>query len=70
MPEPCISCQRDTRVGTRLFSARKRGRDIVTGEEGFLCHACQQGSAGPGAQSTAPLSGRYVVINLQNSPGL
>lgn len=70
MPEPCISCHRETRVGTRLFAARKRGRDTVTGEEGFLCHACQRGSAGPGAQHSAPLSGRYVVIDLGNMTGL
>lgn len=69
MPEPCISCQRDTRAGTSLFSARKRGRDTVTGEDAFLCHACQRGSAAPAAESTAPLSGRYVVMDLGNIPG-
>lgn len=69
MQEPCISCGRETRAGTRLFSARKRGRDTATGDEGFLCHSCQRGSAGDGAESTAPLSGRYVVIDLGNMPG-
>ncbi len=68
MVEPCISCGRETRAGSRLFSARKRGRDTSTGEEGFLCHSCQPGSAGTGAGSTAPLSGRYVVIDLGNIP--
>lgn len=70
MPEPCISCHRETRAGTRLFAARRRGRDTVTGEEGFLCHSCQRGSAGLGAQQTMPLSGRYVVIDLGNMQGM
>ncbi|MGI8657740.1 MAG: hypothetical protein ACR2K4_03080 [Candidatus Limnocylindria bacterium] len=69
MEEPCISCGRETRVGTRLFSARKRGLDTATDDEGFLCSSCQQGSAGTGVESTAPLSGRYVVIDLGNMPG-
>ncbi len=64
MDERCISCGRETRVGTALFSARTRGRDTATGEEGFLCHACQPGSAAAGGESTIPLSGRYVVIDL------
>jgi hypothetical protein len=59
-----MSCGRDTHAGTPLFSARRRGRDTTSGEEGFLCHACQSGSAGPGGESTTPLSGRYVVIDL------
>lgn len=62
MKQPCISCRRDTRAGTPLFSARKRGRDTVTDEEGFLCQSCQPGSAAPGATSTVPVSGRYVVF--------
>ncbi len=71
MDERCISCGRDTRAGGTLFSGRKRGRDTVSGEEGFLCHACQAGSAGPGGQSTVPLSGRYVVIDLPGGgPGM
>jgi len=70
MPEPCLSCGRDTSAGTRLFSARKRGLDTVRGDDGFLCQACQPGSARMGARSTAPLSGRYVVIDLGNTTGL
>lgn len=64
MAQPCISCGRDTTAGTRRFSSRKRGRDTHTGEPGFICYACQPGSAGHGAEQTAPLSGRYVVIDL------
>jgi hypothetical protein len=64
MDERCMSCGRDTNAGTRLFGARKRGRDRATGSDGFLCHACQPGSAAtPDAQSI-PLSGRYVVVDL------
>lgn len=62
--EPCLSCGSDTAAGTRRFSSRKRGRDTHTGTEGFLCHACQPGSAGPGAEQEIPLSGRYAVIDL------
>jgi len=64
MDETCISCGRETKPGTPLLGSRKRGRDVETGTEGFLCYACQAGSAAtPDAQST-PLSGRYVVIDL------
>lgn len=62
--QACISCGRDTAVGTALFSARKRGRDTETGADGYLCQTCQPGSAGLGGVSTIPLSGRYVVIDL------
>jgi hypothetical protein len=62
--EPCISCGTDTAPGTRRFSSRRRGRDTHTGTEGFLCYACQVGSAGPGAEQEIPLSGRYAVIDL------
>lgn len=62
--EPCISCGRDTRAGTTLFSARKRGKDTVSNDEGFLCQACQPGSAADGAKQWVPASGRYVVIDL------
>ena len=62
--QPCISCGRNTAPGTRLFAARKLGRDTHTGETGFLCHACQPGSARAGSQQTIPLSGRYVVIDF------
>jgi hypothetical protein len=64
MDERCISCGRDTRAGTELFSARKRGRDTTSGAEGFLCHACQPGSAAGGSEQHIPLSGRYAVIDL------
>jgi hypothetical protein len=62
--ERCISCGRDTRAGTTLFAARKRGRDTSTGDEGLLCGACQPRSAEDGAPQSVPLSGRYVVIDL------
>jgi hypothetical protein len=64
MRQPCISCARNTAAGTRLFAARKRGRDTHTGETGFLCHACQPGSAAAGSEQSIPLSGRYVVIEI------
>jgi hypothetical protein len=62
--QPCISCGGDTAPGTRRFSSRKRGRDTRTGEEGFICYACEPGSAGLGADQQIPLSGRYVVIDM------
>lgn len=64
MAQPCMSCGRDTAPGTRLFGSRNRGLDRDTGEEGFLCHACQAGSARPTADQEIPLSGRYVVIDM------
>ena len=64
MDERCISCGRETRAGTELFSARRRGRDTASGAEGFLCHTCQSGSAASGSEPRIPLSGRYVVIDL------
>ena len=64
MDERCISCGRPTQAGTALFSGRKRGRDTVTGDGGFLCQACQAGSAAPGSEQWVPLSGRYVVIDI------
>ena len=64
MEQPCIYCGWDTAAGTRRFASRKRGRDTHTGEQGFLCHACQPGSARPGAEHGMPLSGRYVVIDM------
>lgn len=64
MRQPCISCGRETAAGTRLFAARKRGRDLVSGETGFLCHACQPGSAALGSEQTVPVSGRYVVVEI------
>jgi hypothetical protein len=70
MDERCMSCGRGTEAGTTLFGARKRGRDTATGDEGFLCHACQPGSADLGGESTAPLSGRYAVIDMPSGPGM
>jgi hypothetical protein len=56
-----MHCGRSTAAGSALFSGRKRAIDTTTGAEGVLCHACQPGSAAPGAKHTVPLSGRYVV---------
>jgi hypothetical protein len=64
MDEQCLSCGRNVAAGSILFSARKRAIDQETGDEGFLCQACQEGSATLGAEQEIPLSGRYVVINL------
>ena len=64
MQQPCISCGRETRPGTRLYGGRKRGQDTLTGENGLLCLACQPGSAKPGAEQSMPVSGRYVVVEI------
>ena len=64
MDDTCISCGRDTKAGTALFSGRKRGRDTLTGDEGFLCQACQVGSAAQGSTQSIPMSGRYAVIDM------
>lgn len=64
MEQACLSCGRDTAPGTALFSARRRGRDTERGDEGFLCLACQDGSATVPPDQSIPLSGRYVVIDL------
>jgi hypothetical protein len=64
MTDDCIRCGRSTAPGSVLFSARKRGHDTVTGRDGFLCQACQPGSAATVADQTVPLSGRYVVIEI------
>jgi hypothetical protein len=61
----CLSCGRDTAAGTRLLASRKRGLDRERNVEGYLCYACQEGTATPIADQTIPLSGRYVVIDLQ-----
>jgi hypothetical protein len=45
-----------------LFAARKQGLDRESGAEGWLCHACQPGSAGTGAGQSIPLGGRYIVV--------
>lgn len=65
MSQDCISCGRDTAAGTLLFSARKRGLDTLSGDEGFLCRACQEGSAVVGPDQDIPPAGRYAVINMQ-----
>ena len=65
MSQPCLSCGRDTAAGTALFSARKRGLDTLNGEEGFLCQACQAGSAVIDPDQVLPASGRFAVINMQ-----
>jgi hypothetical protein len=64
MEDACISCGRATGPGTVLFSARKGGRDTETGDDGFLCQACQPGSADIVPDQTIPVSGRYVVIDF------
>jgi hypothetical protein len=62
--DDCMSCGRSTAPGTRLFSARKRGKDTVAGDISWLCHACQEGSASVAPDMRVPVSGRYVVIEL------
>ena len=64
MDEPCLSCGRDTAAGSALFAARKRGLDRETNAHGYLCYACQEGTATLGAEQSIPLSGRYVVIDF------
>ena len=67
----CLSCGRDTSAGTSLFASRKRGLDRERNVEGFLCYACQEGTATLGAEQSIPLSGRYVVIDLPGGwPGV
>jgi hypothetical protein len=67
----CLSCGRDTSAGTTLFASRKRGLDSERNVEGFLCYACQEGTAVVVADQTIPLSGRYVVIDLPGGwPGV
>jgi len=65
MNEPCLACGRDTAAGSQLYASRKRGLDRQTKVEGYLCYACQEGSATLGAEQAIPLSGRYVVIDIQ-----
>ena len=64
MDERCLSCGRDTAAGTKLFASRKRGLDRERNVEGFLCYACQEGTAVIVADRSFPLSGRYVVIDF------
>lgn len=68
-PSECLACGRNTAAGTRLFASRKRGKDKVSGETGWLCYPCQEGSARPGADQSMPLSGRYVVIEIGSMRG-
>jgi hypothetical protein len=67
--DACLSCGRDTSAGTPLFASRKRGRDVATGAEGFLCSACQPESASTSPDQTIPTSGRYVVVEFGGSGG-
>jgi hypothetical protein len=70
MDEQCLSCGRNVAAGSFLFSARKRAVDQETGHEGFLCQACQAGSAKVTPDQEIPVSGRYAVIDLPGSlPG-
>ena len=63
----CLACGRSTAPGTPLFPSRKPGVDTVTGETGWLCYACQGGSAGLGNEQSIPASGRYAVVPLGNT---
>lgn len=64
--QDCLDCGRPTGAGSGLFASRRRGKDKVTGDAGWLCHACQAGTAGLGGEQAIPLSGRYVVIDIQS----
>ena len=64
MDQRCLSCGRDTAAGRKLFAARRRGLDRETNVEGYLCYACQEGTAVVVPDQSVPLSGRYVVIDL------
>ena len=66
--EHCLSCGRNTAAGTDLFASRKRGLDRQTTVEGYLCYACQQGSATLGAEQSIPVSGRYAVVDIGGIP--
>jgi hypothetical protein len=69
LDQHCLSCGRDTAAGTALYASRKRGLDLETSVEGYLCHACQPGSASGGAEQSIPLSGRYAVVEIRGIPG-
>ena len=66
MDDGCLSCGRDTGAGTALCVGRKHGRNVKTRAEGYLCEACQPGSAAITPDQQVPLSGRYVVIDIGN----
>jgi hypothetical protein len=70
MDQRCMSCGRDTAAGSPLFASRKRGLDREAHVEGYLCYACQAGTASLGAEQSIPLSGRYIVIDIPGAmPG-
>ena len=60
----CLACGRDTAAGTPLFASRERGRDREANVDGYLCYACQPGTAGLGAGQSIPVGGRYVVVDF------
>ena len=68
MDQHCLSCGRDTAVGSELFASRKRGIDRQTRADGYLCYSCQAGTASLGAEQSIPLSGRYAVIDIGGIP--
>ena len=68
MDTHCLSCGRDTAAGSELFASRKRGLDLQTKVEGYLCYACQYGSAEVTPEQSIPLSGRYAVIDAGGIP--
>jgi hypothetical protein len=51
-----------------LYASRKRGLDLETSVEGYLCYACQPESASGGAEQSIPLSGRYAVVEIRGIP--
>jgi hypothetical protein len=63
----CLACGRSTAAGTALFASRMHGVDRETGQTGWLCYACQEGSAAPRGDQSIPVSGRYAVVPLGNT---
>lgn len=63
MDELCLSCGRDTSAGGPLFASRMRGLDLAEDVTGYLCYACQPGTAAGKAEQSVPLTGRYIVID-------
>jgi hypothetical protein len=68
MDQHCLSCGRDTAAGSEQFASRKRGIDRQTRVEGYLCYACQPGSASGGVEQSIPVSGRYAVVDIGGIP--
>ena len=68
MDQRCLSCGRNTAAGTELYASRKRGLDRQTGVEGYLCYACQPGTASGGAEQSIPPAGRYAVVDIGGIP--